>query len=86
MNNLSSYCGLTGARLRASEKYLPVPKVSQNACSMFVTANRCGDRKSNSRLGKVYPTILAEYNDFDEYFLGRSPDSQRTIYVPRCSS
>ena len=24
MNNLSSYCGLTGARMRASEKDLPV--------------------------------------------------------------
>ena len=30
MNNLSSYCGLTGARMRASEKYLPVPSVFMN--------------------------------------------------------
>ena len=77
MNNLSSYCGLTGARLWASERYLPVPKVSQNACSVFVTATRCGDRKSNSRLGKVYLTILAEYDDFDEYFFGRSPNNPK---------
>ena len=28
MNNLSSYCGLTGARMRASEKDLPVQCVS----------------------------------------------------------
>ena len=27
MNNILSYCGLTDARMRASEKYLPVQKV-----------------------------------------------------------
>ena len=26
MNNLSSYCGLVDAKIRASDKYLPVPK------------------------------------------------------------
>ena len=29
MNNLSSYCGLTGARMRASEKDLPVHNLNK---------------------------------------------------------
>ena len=31
MNNLSSYFGLTDSRMRASEKYLPVPMMKNNS-------------------------------------------------------
>ena len=35
MNNLSSYCGLTGARMRATEKNFPAMKV--NKIGLFLT-------------------------------------------------
>ena len=35
MNNLSSYCGLTDARMRASEKDLPVKKMTRSLRSFI---------------------------------------------------
>ena len=35
MNNLSSYCGLVDAKIRASDKYLPVPsKIISTHCAL----------------------------------------------------
>jgi hypothetical protein len=34
MNNLSSYCGLVDAKIRASDKDLPVPKIIFAHCAL----------------------------------------------------
>ena len=37
MNNLSLYCGLVGAKIRASDKYLPVKKINvRSGCLMKI--------------------------------------------------
>ena len=35
MNNLSSYCGLVDAKIRASDKNLPMPRIHSNGFSFF---------------------------------------------------
>ena len=44
MNNLSSYCGLVDAKIRASDKYLPVQKMFEH------TARRIFDIPENKDL------------------------------------